>query len=257
MSSLWGTGKGLCCCIVAALCCSGSTTTFADDNPGSVSLRFGDATFDWLVGEDGHTEYTETGYEFTGIDSGSGWSLSWNLMASGSAMMESLVTNFVVVNTSSETQTFTIYQSGVISDAMSSSLIGGSVAGSVSDFNGNGATVAAVSPTSSVYFAYVDATDTSPFNGTVVGNLLTGASASSGSFLTGNLDTESFGSIPTLPSDPGPAIDTNIGIGLEFTLTAGDSASFTASFVAAVPGPAPFGLAGIAGLFLRGRRRRP
>ena len=99
MSLLWGTGNKLCCCIAAAIVCSGSTSTLAEDNPGSVSLQFGDATFNWLVGEHGSTEYTDTGYEFNGSDLGSGWAMSWNMMASGSALAESLVANFVVTNT--------------------------------------------------------------------------------------------------------------------------------------------------------------
>ena len=256
MSLLWGTGKRLCCCVVAAIACSGTNTTLAEDSPGAVSLQFGDATYNWLVGEDGTTNYHDTGYEFTGSDFNSGWAMSWNMMASGSALAESLVTNFVVTNTSSTTQTFTLYQSMAVSSPLSTSLIGGSVSGAVSDFNGNGATVGAVSPSDSIYFAFVDATDVDPFDGTVVGNLLTGASATSGSFLTGTFDSEAFGDFPTLPSDPGPAINTNMGIGLEFTLSAGDSAAFTASFVASIPGPGPMALAGVAGFLHRGRRRR-
>ena len=182
--------------------------------------------------------------------------MSWNMMASGSALAESLIANFVVTNTSSSTQTFTLYQTMEVSSPLSGSLVGGSVSGAVSDFNGNGATAAAVSPSDSIYFAFVDATDVDPFDGTIVGNLLTGESATSGSFLTGTFDSDSFGDFPTLPSDPGPAINTNMGIGLEFTLTAGDSAAFTASFVASIPGPAPFGLAGIAAFLHRGKRRR-
>ena len=65
MSLLWGTGKRLCCCVVAAIACSGTNTTLAEDSPGAVSLQFGDATYNWLVGEDGTTNYHDTGYEFT------------------------------------------------------------------------------------------------------------------------------------------------------------------------------------------------
>jgi hypothetical protein len=40
-----------------------------------------------------------------------------------------------------------------------------------------------------------------------------------------------------IPSLPGPAVLSTIGIVLDFTLTAGDQASFTSNFVVLVPEP--------------------
>jgi hypothetical protein len=83
-----------------------------------------------------------------------------------------------------------------------------------------------------------------------------------GAFLSTNFldppNTLSFGN--PIPSLAGPSALASIGIDLEFTLTPGDSASFTSIFVVVpvpVPEPGTFSLVslGILGIAAGGRRR--
>ena len=79
------------------------------------------------------------------------------------------------------------------------------------------------------------------------------SSVTAGAFLSNNLPALAFG-VP-IPSQPGPAVNTSIGIRLDFTLTPGDSASFTSNFVVVVPEPNTALLMGL-GLALMALRRR-
>lgn len=150
-----------------------------------------------------------------------------------------------VTNNSLVTQTFTlIFTLAVVPPVVPASLIGGSIAGSVTDNTGDGATLATV-PGSSFYSARID--------GVTVATLYSDpSSAIAGMFLSASLPAVSFGT--PIPSQPGPAALSDIGIRLNFTLSPGDSASFTSNFVV-VPIPEPgvamllglgFGLLGLA-----------
>ena len=228
----------------------------AEDVPGSLRLNFGNDSFNWLVGQDGQTEYTDDGYVFTGNDYGSGWNMNWEVMASGSDFVQSISATFSIINTSSTTQYYSLYFSEPVMMQTGSSLVGGSVGGYVADLNGDGAMLASNSSSDAIYSGFVDASAFDPLNGDIVGELLQGSSLSVGNFLTGSFSPESFGNVPTIPGQAGPGIDENIGFGLNFSLSAGDAAGFSASFAAMVPGPATAGLLGIAGMCGRTRRRR-
>ena len=142
-----------------------------------------------------------------------------------------------VTNNSLVTQTFTlIFTLAVAPPVVPASLIGGSIAGTVTDNTGNGATLA-TAPGSAFYSARID--------GATVATLYADpSSAVAGMFLSANLPSVSFGT--PIPSQPGPAALTDIGIRLNFTLTPGDSASFTSNFVV-LPVPEP-GVAAMLGL---------
>lgn len=225
-----------------------------DDVPSSLKLNFGNSTFDWLVGQDGNTEYTSDGYQFTGSDSGSGWSINWDVMASGSESLQAITASYTVMNTSLDTQYFSMYFTDPINMMSSSSLVGGSIGGYVMDLNGDGATLESDGP---IYMGFVDASNFDPLNGDIVGELLSNVSLSVGGYLTGNLSPESFGNVPSIPGQVGPGIESNIGFALNFVLSPGDAAGFTGSFVARIPSPATAGLLGIAALCgRRGRRRK-
>ena len=120
----------------------------------------------------------------------------------------------------------------------------GSISGSVTDANGNGATLTNFAPTS-IYQAKID--------GLTVQTLLNDPQ----SFSAG-----SFGSTPWGPGNFGPttlnqAANTSIAINVIFTLSPGDLASFTSVFnVVAIPESATLVMlsGGLVGLVVLGRR---
>jgi len=119
------------------------------------------------------------------------------------------------------------------------------VGGSVTDGNGGGATVAAPAG-GSIYTSIIDNVDFQKLH-------LAPFSQGAANFSSSNVPVADFGQ--PIPNFPGPAALTNIGIRLNFTLTAGDSASFTSNFVV-VPEPATLSVLGLAGVALLARRRR-
>ncbi|MCP4833672.1 MAG: hypothetical protein GY895_02815 [Phycisphaera sp.] len=220
---------------------------------GSVGLMTQGQSLDWEAGLDGQFSWTNDGYNFTGSDSGSGWAMQWNMLASGTASAESIVTSFTVINTGSTTETFYLhFHQAIMGDYATGSLVGGSIAGTFTDLNGNGVSVSALSG-GSIYSALVDTTDPLT-DGTIVGTLLDGQQGSASGFGSGNFLSESFGNVPSIPGANGPAIDSNFGVLLAFDLSAGDTAAFTTSMAIATPAPGALAMFGIAGLSRRRRR---
>jgi hypothetical protein len=152
-----------------------------------------------------------------------------------------------VTNLFSTTQQITLLFTLPIAPIPGSTLSGGSYRGTVTDNNGDGATIAA--PTgSALYTAQIDGVNTQSLYPDP-------SSFSAGSFLSANIPATNFGSpIPSFPT--GPAL-TSIGIVLDFTLTGFDSASFTSNHVVQVPEPGTGALVGIGlALLAIGRRRQ-
>lgn len=175
------------------------------------------------------------------------YGLGWSMLVNPDPFV---IANFVVTNNSAFDQTFSITVTLPTNSGNLNSFIGGSVTGSVTDLNGDGATLS--SPAAgSIYSAIID--------NNVVETLLDDPfSVSTGAFQSNTVGPADFGS--PIPSQPYlPLVTTNIGITLTFTLSAGDSASFTSIFVveyAVIPGPAGLAMLGVAGLFAGSRRRR-
>lgn len=170
-----------------------------------------------------------------------GYSLGWDLNAGTDPYVSG---NIVIVNTGFAPTTFSLTILLPVNAAIPSTLIGGSVAGGLTTDQAGGFLSDAGKP---VWNAIIDNTVVAsmlnnPFNVSLAGAGSVG------------IGPEQFG-VP-IPSFPAPGVNTNIGINLTFTLSAGDQASFTSVFVVKpIPAPAGLALLGLAGL-AGGRRRR-
>jgi hypothetical protein len=216
----------------------------------SLSSNTGTTAFDPAAYGNAWANPNQT-FSYTGQHSQSGqWNLGWSMLLGPEKEEMFIVANFVVTNNSLVTQTFNLSLTNIFAvnfPGLMDVSMGGSVTGSLTDLNGNGATLG--SPVNgSLYTAFID--------GNAVATLLDDPfSVSAGVFESAVVGPASFGD--PIPSDPAPNALTSIGIDLEFTLSAGDAASFTSIFVISgmlIPGPgaiAFFALAGFAG-----RRRR-
>jgi hypothetical protein len=151
-----------------------------------------------------------------------------------------------VTNLFSVTQQFTLLFTLPVTPIPGGTKTGGSYRGTVTDNNGNGATVSTV-PGSALYTAQLDGANWQTLYAHA-------ASTSAGSFLSASIPTQTFGT--PIPSLLGPAVATSIGIKLDFNLTAFDSASFTSNHVVQpIPEPQTGALMAL-GLALLAKRRR-
>jgi hypothetical protein len=156
-----------------------------------------------------------------------------------------VVANFVTTNTSGVTGNFSIIVTltGVSSGGLSS-FVSGSVVGSLTDLNGNGATLQAKAGE----FIYTASTDMTNVAGTLIDDSV---AFSANAFESATVGPAAFGQDEYTT----PIVD-QIQIELAFTLSAGDSAAFTSIFCfKPIPAPAGMALLGLAGL-VGGRRRR-
>lgn len=180
------------------------------------------------------TNEWETG---KGIDV-SGWSLSMD--------SDPFVTNnFTITNTGASTQTYSLGTSMGVVPAILNGLMRGSVGLTLTDNNGDGATLATSG--ASIYTGMIDGNTASTLWNPVNTFTTYSTIASSADF-----------GFPTRLAAPEP-IDSTIGIQIKFSLTPGDSVSFTSNFdVVPVPVPAAVWLfgSGLLGLFGLSRRKR-
>lgn len=162
-----------------------------------------------------------------------------------SAAADTVINNTVVTNTSNATATFTVTNTFGPSNIVGPTFITGSVTGTVTDLTGDGATVGLAPNSSAIYSAFFN-------NGTELQKTLMNApnfSFSAGQFLSNSTQPEQFFNLVA------GNVTNNISITLTFTLTPGDSASFTSIFTV-VPVPAPGACVALVGLVALGRRRR-
>ena len=159
-------------------------------------------------------------FTYNGATTKSSTKYAWNITANPDPWVSS---NYTITNNTLSTNNYSVTITLPISpQILTGSLTGGSVQGGVTDNNGNGATLgqSGVLP---LYTALID--------GVAYQSLLPPGptSVTVGSFLSGTLGPAQFG-LP-IPSQPGPNVLTSIGIRLDFSLTPGDSATFSSVFV--------------------------
>ena len=156
-----------------------------------------------------------------------------------------------VQNLALGTQQFTLTFTLPVAPIASATLTGGSVAGGVTENNGDTATLSTTGPTSALYTALID--------GVVYQTLFPHSTTLTvvNPFDSADLTPGSFGT--PIPSQPGPSVATSIGLRYDFNLTGQDAASFTGVFVV-VPVPEPstalLVVGGLAILARVGRRRQ-
>lgn len=162
------------------------------------------------------------------------WSLTYDVTANEDPFISA---NFTFQNVSALTQQFVVAASVPINPAvLPSSLIGGSFGGSLTDSDFSGSATLSTVMGSPMYYGEIDGTGVLPI---YTHPYSLSASAFGGE--TVNIAAVNSG-LPG-PSIPGPAATNSIGITHTFSLTPGDSVSFTSFFVVEpIPEPATLGL---------------
>jgi hypothetical protein len=166
----------------------------------------------------------------------------------GTAASASVVTiSQTFFNSSNATRSYSFYQYAPLAGGSAASIMSGSVSATVTDMNGNGATLGAVNGLA-MYTATVNEiavrTLWQPFSAFNVGQFLS-QSTTPGVFAN-----------EVMPGGA-TASDALLGIALRFTLSAGDMVSFASTFtVTNVPAPGALALLAVSGAAGAGRRRR-
>lgn len=184
-------------------------------------------------------------FVYEGMQSTDDWQLDWDISADPDPFVTA---GLVFTNNTGATQTVSLITTLPISPAITgSSLIGGSIQGGITA-DGDGGTLAALDAMSPIYRALVD--------GAFVGapaELFVGSSVTVGPSMSNSIGSpENFGT--PIPSAPGPPALASIGLRYDFTITPGDQASFTGTFVL-IPGPGGAVALGAFGLLAVRRRR--
>lgn len=168
---------------------------------------------------------------------------SWSLSMDSDPF---ITNNFTLTNTSGVTQTFSLGATIGVAPAIPNGAMRGSVGFSLTDNNGNGATLA--SSGTSIYRGMID--------GNVARTLWDPVTSFTAPF--GSTSSSNFFGFPVRETAP-ESVDSTIGLFITFSLTSGDSVAFTSNFdvePAAVPVPAAawlfgFGLLAVAGIARR------
>jgi hypothetical protein len=191
----------------------------------------------------GETANPNGTYSYHGDAAGpsGGWALSWDVTVKQDPFIDA---GFVVTNNTDQTRTYQIVFTLPVVPITGSSRSGASVNATLT-VDGDGGTLGH-SGTEPMFTTLLDGV---PFL-----SLLNHDSSLTVPFAGGSTPTELFG-LPGL-TQPGPPVASTMGIQLLFTLTPGDTASFTGRFevVAPEPGTALLLASGLLGLVVMGRR---
>jgi len=186
-----------------------------------------------------------TEWFFQGIHSNTtGTSMSWSYLVDPDPFITG---TFSLSNDTLFAKAYEVDFSLPISPAIAQSTVSGQMSGTLTDSNGSGSASMTSTGGGAVYTARAD--------GELVQSLMSNANQTvSSAFGTTSFSGGSFGQGTPLP---GPAINNTIGIHFSFTLSAGDSVSFSSIFVATpVPTPGVLAMGLLSGFVARRGRRR-
>lgn len=190
-----------------------------------------------------------TGWRYIGQITNAAWTLNWDCIVNEDPF---IVANITVANNTASTQSYTNYMNLPVLPVLPGSIMNGSVSASLSN------TVTPFSPNATlasdgvpIYQAFIDPAVGPP--GPPAGSAIATLWNHSTSFTTPTATNQNAAFGPTF----GPAVLSELGLRLRFTLSAFDTASVTGIFnVEPVPGPAALSAFAIFGIFSASRRRR-
>lgn len=217
------------------------TYNWAEPNGGVGQLAWGTWDVPGGTGMDPDAQsHVRTGWRYWGDLQGEGWEMTWDCVVNEDPFVDATIS---VTNNSDSAQTFYVYMPLSIVSQTPYTEMFGSVSSTLTDAEG-GATLTntGLEP---VYQGYIDGVAQANARMWDVGYSLTANE------FDVNSDSDSFS------DELGPAATSQIAIKLEFTLSAGDSATMQGTFdVMAVPGPAGLSLLALFGALGGTRRRR-
>jgi len=179
------------------------------------------------------------------------WDLSWNLVMNQDPSIGGSLT---LTNLTTTTRNFNLQFLLPITPVFSPSLFGGTISATLLDFNGDlSASLAPVAVSPSIFRGTID-------GATVLSLLAANVSCFGSSAGCTAIGTDDFGLPGARPTLAGPAVNSAIGIFLNFSLSAGDRVTINTNFMVepppAVPVPAalPLLMSGLGAMLLRRRR---
>jgi len=193
-----------------------------------------------------------TGWRYVGQLISSDWTLTWDCIVNEDPF---IVANIQVSNNTASTQTYSNYMNLSILPVLPGSIMSGSVSAALNNTNtpfSPDATLASAGAGLSIYQAFIDPSLPPP-GGPPASEAVATLWNHPTSFTTPSATNQNASFAPVF----GPAVLSELGLRLQFTLSAFDTASVTGIFqVEAIPGPAGLSAFAIFGLLSAGRRRR-